>query len=303
MKYIKFSGSNKRISNIGIGTWRMGVNPKNEINAINYALDNGINFIDTAQMYGTEWLVGQAIVKRDRESLFIATKVSPHNFSYADVINSCMQSLKALKTDYIDLYQLHFPSSVKPIKETMRAMEYLKNEGYINHIGVSNFNKIELQYALQNMNNSPIISNQVEYNVFVRDIEGELMKYCMDNKISIIAYRPLVQGMINSKKYSRERKIFTNIGLKNNATPIQIMLAWLIAKKALAIPKASSIAHVKENLGASDIKLNRNDMAMIDTITKRRKSMMFYAGYMIRHTTTWSKLMTNKNKKIERKQF
>ncbi|EQD59762.1 Aldo/keto reductase, partial [mine drainage metagenome] len=195
MLYSEFGRTGEKVSSIGIGTWKLGKDPRAETEAIKYAISNGVNFIDTAEMYGTEGLVGTAIKGVDRDSLFIATKVSPHNFHYADVIKSCNASLSKLGTSYVDLYQLHWPNHSVPISETMSAMEKLVDEGKVRHIGVSNFSIREMQDAQASMKKYDISSNQVEYSVFVRTIEDEgIPEYCSKNRMAVIAYSPLARG-------------------------------------------------------------------------------------------------------------
>ena len=143
MKYL--GNTKEKIPEVGIGTWKLGVNPEKEINALRAGIDAGMRFIDTAEMYGTEWVVARAI--KNEEEVFLATKVSPSHFSYNDVIKACDRSLKSLGARQIGLYQLHWPNHSVPIRETMRAMEALVDAGKIRHIGVSNFTVKEFQEA------------------------------------------------------------------------------------------------------------------------------------------------------------
>ncbi|WP_175266831.1 aldo/keto reductase [Acidiplasma cupricumulans] len=202
MIYRKLSGYKKQVSVLGIGTWKMKGHRKDAVNAIKYAIDHGINFIDTAEMYETEDIVAEAIKDYNRDDIFIATKIWPDHFHYNDVINACNESLARLKTDHIDLYQLHWPNHSIDIEETMSAMEKLKDDGKIDLIGVSNFNATECQEASYAMKRYAISTNQLKYNVLSKEIEFDgTYDYCMRHDISIIAYSPLNKGLLfNDRK-------------------------------------------------------------------------------------------------------
>jgi len=160
------------IPEIGLGTsgYRGGVEP----------LQKGVSlgaFIDTAEMYRTEDMVGMA-VQGIRESTFIATKVLPKNLKYSDLIQAADRSLKLLQTDYMDLYQLHYPNPAIPIVESMGAMEDLVNLGKVRFIGVSNYSASQLAEAMKAMNKYEIVSNQVQYSLTHRNIEADLLPFC-----------------------------------------------------------------------------------------------------------------------------
>ncbi len=297
MEYVKFSDTNFKISKIGIGTWKLGINPTEEISAIKYALDEGVNFIDTAEMYGTEALVSKAIKGYDRNSVFIATKVSPHNFNYDNLIKACNRSLERLNIKYIDLYQLHFPNYRISMNETFAALEYLVKEGKILSIGVSNFNIDELKRAKQILKENKVRSNQIEYSILVRSLHDQIIDYCKNNNIEIIAYSPLLRGNMGKKRNIKTNEIFEELTKKYNATNAQIALSWLISKNALPIPKSGSIEHMKENINALEIKLSANDIKKIDDIKQRKSSMIGLGEHIIKHTTFWSKLMGEHNLK------
>ena len=257
---MKFSYTNFKVSKIGIGTWKLGINPAEEISAIKYALNEGVNFIDTAEMYGTETLVSKAIKGYDRNSVFIATKVSPHNFNYDNLIKACNKSLERLNIKYIDLYQLHFPNYKISMKETFAALEYLVREGKVLNIGVSNFNLDELKKAELILKENKICSNQIEYSILVRRLHDQIVNYCKNNKIEIIAYSPLLRGNMYRKRNVKTNEIFEELTKKYNATTAQIALSWLISKNTIPIPKSGSIEHMKENINAINIKLSANDI-------------------------------------------
>ena len=144
-------------------------------------------FIDTAEMYRTEDMVGMA-VQGIRDSTFIATKVLPRNLRYSDLMEAAEKSLKLLQTDYIDLYQLHYPNSAIPIAETMGSMEELVDQGKVRFIGVSNYSTSQLAEAMGVMSKYSIVSNQVEYSLTRRNIEGQLLPFCQEHQITVIAH-------------------------------------------------------------------------------------------------------------------
>jgi diketogulonate reductase-like aldo/keto reductase len=275
IEYKELGKTGEKIPALGLGTWGIGgfsypdySNDELAIEIIRFAVEIGMNFIDTAEMYGaghSEELIGEAI-KGIREKVFIATKVLPTNFRYEDVIKACERSLRRLKTSYIDLYQLHWPNPSIPIKETMRAMERLANEGKIRYIGISNFSVEETIEAMNALSKYEIVSNQVEYSLLVRDIEKDLLDFCRKNKITVIAYSPLARGELLKGKYY---EFLSKIGKKYNKTAAQVALNWLIIKEnVVAIPKAFSKAKIVENMGAYGWKLSDEDLKTIDEFFK-----------------------------------
>jgi diketogulonate reductase-like aldo/keto reductase len=275
IEYKELGRTGEKIPALGLGTWGIGgfsypdySNDELAIEIIRFAVEIGMNFIDTAEMYGaghSEELIGEAI-KGIREKVFIATKVLPTNFRYEDVIKACERSLRRLKTSYIDLYQLHWPNPSIPIKETMRAMEKLVNEGKIRYIGISNFSVEETIEAMNALSKYEIVSNQVEYSLLVRDIEKDLLDFCRKNKITVIAYSPLARGELLKGKYY---EFLSKIGKKYNKTAAQVALNWLIIKEnVVAIPKAFSKAKIVENMGAYGWKLSDEDLKAIDEFFK-----------------------------------
>jgi diketogulonate reductase-like aldo/keto reductase len=273
--YKNLGKTNEKIPAIGLGTYGIGgymhsdySKDKEAIELIRYAIEIGLNFIDTAEMYGsghTEELIGEAIMGL-REKVFIATKVSPSHFSYEEVIKACERSLKRLKTTYIDLYQLHWPNPSIPIKETMKAMEYLVDKGKIRYIGISNFSVEETKEAMEALSKYEIVSNQVEYSILERSIEKDLIPYCEREKISIIAYSPLARGAIFR---GNAAEVLSRIAKKHNSTISQIALAWLIRNPiVVAIPKTSKKERAKEFLGAYEINLDEGDLRLINELSK-----------------------------------
>lgn len=274
MDYVHLGKSGFKLSALGLGTWMLGAQREREIEALRTGFDNGINLVDTAEMYGTEHIVAQAL--KDREDIFVATKVSPTHFHYDELIASCEASLRTLGVKSIDLYQLHWPNRNVPIEETMRAMEKLVEQGKIRYIGVSNFSVDELEKAQHALKRNEIVSNQVEYSLLVRDVEEELAAYCKKERISIIAYSPLAHGLLLNKKYTDLVNFLSEVGRRYGKTPVQVALNWLMSKEnVIPIPKASSKEHVNEIVGACGWALHKHDVESINTFLYkyRRRSV------------------------------
>ena len=255
--------SGREIPILGQGTWRMGEDSSQkdaEIAALRLGLDMGMTLIDTAEMYGeggAEEVVGEAIANR-REEVYLVSKVYPHNASRKGAVEACERSLKRLKTDRIDLYLLHWRSSI-PLSETLEAFESLKEAGKIQDYGVSNFDADDMKKAINLPNGKQIATNQVLYNLARRGIEWDLLPWCRQHNIPIMAYSPIEQkGILNNSQLK-------SVASRHNATPAQIGLAWLLQQQGIiAIPKASNPEHVKENSAALDIQLTQEDLTQLD---------------------------------------
>jgi len=241
-----------------------------QIEILRTGINLGMNFIDTAEGYDnghSEEIIGKAI-KGIRDKVIIGTKFSPEHNSYDGILRAVERSLRRLKTDYIDLYQIHWPNPSIPLEDTMSAMERLISEGKVRCIGVSNLYLRELQEAQAALADEKIVSLQTEYNLFDRTIEGELLPFCEHNKIIIIAYSPLDQGRIADG--DRRRNLLGKIAGKYNRSLAQIALRWLISKlPVVAIPKAKSLQHLKENAASADFDLDEEDIREIDSIFER----------------------------------
>ena len=235
---------------IGLGTfcYRGGIEPLREAVAL------GACLIDTAEAYGTEEVIGQAI-KGIRERVFLATKLSSAHFRHADVLRAAERSLERLQTDHIDLYQLHRPNYTIPIEETMAAMEELVDRGQVRFIGVSNFSVRELKKAQASLSRYRIVANQVRYSLVDRTIETDLLQHCQRNRITVIAYSPLGQVLHHVKEMD-PRNTLDTVAVNVGKTVAQVVLNWCISKEGvIAIPKADSIEHIQENSGASGWRL------------------------------------------------
>jgi diketogulonate reductase-like aldo/keto reductase len=219
-------------------------------------------------MYGTEPLVGRAI--RGQKEVFVATKVMPTHLRYDDVIRACDASLGKLGVRTIDLYQVHWPNSKIPIKETMRAMEKLVSDGKIRYIGVSNFSVREVEDARDALKRNELVSDQVEYSLMARNIEKELLGYCSGKKLTVIAYSPLAQGELYGERHADLLGLLSRTGEKYGRTATQVALNWLIREKAVvAIPKASTKEHVRELAGAAGWRISEKDLDAIDKLVMK----------------------------------
>ncbi|MEL7243555.1 MAG: aldo/keto reductase [Cyanobacteria bacterium J06573_2] len=275
MKKIHLS-TGRDIPVLGQGTWRMGEDSSQkdaEIAALRLGLDMGMTLIDTAEMYGeggAEEVVGEAIQNR-REEVYLVSKVYPHNASRQGAIKACERSLKRLKTDCIDLYLLHWRSSI-PLSETLEAFESLKQAGKIRDYGVSNFDTDDMEKAVNLPNGKQIATNQVLYNLARRGIEWDLLPWSRQHNIPIMAYSPIEQKAI------LKNPVLQSVASRHNATPAQIALAWLLQQSGIiAIPKASNPQHVQENSGALDIELTQQDLTELDKAFSPPKRKMSLA--------------------------
>jgi diketogulonate reductase-like aldo/keto reductase len=269
----KFGWTGSDVSVVGMGTWMLEGTSKEAdrraVQALQQGLDLGMNHIDTAEMYGNgrvEQLVSEAISGR-REDVFLVSKVLPSNASYEGTMRACERSLKRLKTEFLDLYLIHWPSNQHHIEDTMSAMEKLVEEGMIKHIGVSNFDLEELQAAQDALRNNRIACNQVLYHLGYRGIERHLLPFCEENDIAVVGYSPFGHGDFPSAG-SKKGRILSEIASRYNRTPRQVALSFLTRKPDLfTIPKAGNLNHIRENSGgAGEWKLNDEDIMTIDRI-------------------------------------
>jgi myo-inositol catabolism protein IolS len=290
------------ISPIIMGTWQAGRDMWTDIDdaettrAIQAAIDNGINAIDTAPVYGkghSERVVAKA-VGRARSKVVIATKVFANELAHDQVLAACERSLKNLDTDYIDLYQIHWPSGsfgspVVPIEETMQALNRLKEQGKIRAIGVSNFSRDQLQEA---MAFGEVESLQPPYSLFWRHVEKDAMPLCRAQGLSVLAYSPMAQGLLTGKfrpdhRFKRgdhrranrlfQEPVFTRVqGALEALHPIadrhgitlgQLALAWVASRPGTcAIAGARNETQVAENARAASVSLTPEDLAEMDRI-------------------------------------
>ena len=207
MEYKELGRSGVSIPEVGQGTWRYRGGPE----PLRRGIELGATLIDTAEMYRNEDAVGAAI-RGIRDRVFVATKVLGSNLRYDQVLRAAEKSLKELGDDVIDLYQIHSPSHSVPIAETMRAMEALVDRGVVRYIGVSNFSVAQLRDAQAAMPNNPVVSNQVLYNLKRRSIERDLIPYCVEQGITVMAYTPLADGSLAVRPRARAGRNWEALG-------------------------------------------------------------------------------------------
>ena len=297
--------SDLQITPILMGTWQAGkrmwsgIDDNESIDAIKAAVDAGITTIDTAEVYGeghSEQIIAKAVADiRDR--LVYASKVFANHLQYDAVIEACERSLSNLKTDYLDLYQIHwysgsFGNEPVPLEETMKALNKLKADGKIRAIGVSNFSRAQIEEAAQY---GRIDSLQPPYSLFWRKIEREAIPYCVENNISILAYSSLAQGLLTGKfssghqfdkddhrsanvlfqgeNFKRAQKALDElrpIAESHSSSLAQLALAWLIAQpQAQAIAGARNAEQAKDNAKAASVNLSRDELEQIDRIGRQ----------------------------------
>lgn len=250
---------------LGQGTWMMAERRSrraDEIAALQAAVDAGMTVIDTAEMYAdgaAEELIGEALAGR-RGDIFLVSKVMPQNASRRGTIAACEASLRRLKTDRLDLYLLHWRGRT-PLAETLEAFNTLKRDGKIRYWGVSNFDVADMEELVSHKLHagSLVAANQVLYNLMRRGVEYDLLPWCRERSIAVMAYSPLEQGRVLNNKTLKA------VAVRLNATPAQIALAWIVRQQGvLAIPKAGHPDRVRENRHAADIQLGANDLAQLD---------------------------------------
>jgi len=254
---------------IGQGTWFMGENPsakQKEVSALQYGIDQGMSLIDTAEMYGSggaELVVGEAIKGQDRSKLYIVSKVYPHNAGKNNIFRACEQTLQRLETDYLDLYLLHWRGSV-PLSETVACMEELVRQGKIKRWGVSNFDTEDMKELWQVPDGNKCVVNQVLYHLGSRGIEYDLLPWMEKHQVATMAYCPLAQAG------TLRRGLFNNtavkaVAKKHGISVAQVLLGFVLNKpNIIAIPKAASIEHVAENAAMGNIKLDNDDIKLLD---------------------------------------
>ncbi len=302
MEYRNLGNSEIKISTIIMGTWQAGkdmwtgIDDNETVKALQAAFDAGITTFDTAEAYGkghSEQIVARAL-SGVRDQVVYATKVFANHLAREQVIQACERSLQNLKTDGIDLYQIHWPagsfgSAKVPVEETMGALNTLKEQGKIRAIGVSNFSGEQIAEAGQY---GQIVSLQPPYSLFWRQVETQAMPYCVENDISILAYSPMAQGLLTGKfgpdhtfepgdhrarsrlfepeNYQRIQQALDRlrpIAGRHDCTLGQLALAWVVAQpNTFAIAGARSAEQAAGNAAAADIRLSEDDLEVMDAI-------------------------------------
>jgi diketogulonate reductase-like aldo/keto reductase len=255
--------SGEKIPALGMGTWHLGQGRHPdlvEIEALRTGIELGMSLVDTAEMYGdgaSERLIGRALAGR-RDDVFLVSKVLPHHATYEGTILACEHSLARLGTDRLDLYLLHWRGGV-PLEETVRAFEELKRRGLIRHWGVSNFDLPDIKELVELPAGRAFETDQVLYNLAHRGIEWNLLPWCQQAGVPVMAYSPIGQGRLIGDPVLR------GIGARHRATSAQIALAWVIRHPGVcAIPEAGTPEHVRENAGALGVVLREDDAIELD---------------------------------------
>ena len=301
MEYAELGRSGIRISRVGLGTWQIGspywgwgreFNREQALRVIEAALDAGINLVDTAEVYGgglSERIVGEAVRDR-REEVVIATKAWPTHLTGGRLRRALEGSLRRLGVRYVDLYQVHWPNPLVPLRETMRAMEDLLGEGLIRAIGVSNFSLRRLEEARSLLSRADVASNQVEYSMLKRGPERDLIPYCEREGVTLIAYSPLAQGLLTGRygpgrmprgvqrrlltlfnygpvgrRLSRLIPVLEEVARERGASVAQVAIAWVLRRPpVVAVPGAKREEHARSNAAAADIRLSEGELARIE---------------------------------------
>jgi diketogulonate reductase-like aldo/keto reductase len=257
----------EKVPALGQGTWMMGERHDRraaEIAALRMGVDLGMTLIDTAEMYGdgaAETLIGEALGSV-RETLFLVSKAYPQNASRKRLPLACEASLKRLGTDRIDLYLLHWRGSV-PLGETIEAMEALKSAGKIRDWGVSNLDTDDME-ELVAAGGDACVTDQILYNLTRRGPEHDLVPWLQDHAMPVMAYSPVEQGRLLAQP------ALVDVAERINATPAQVALAWTMQHSGvIAIPKAGSVEHVRENRAAADLVLPETILAELDAAFPR----------------------------------
>jgi diketogulonate reductase-like aldo/keto reductase len=260
--------SGRALPVLGQGTWGMGEDPakrRTEIAALRLGLDLDMTLIDTAEMYGeggAEEVIAEAIAGR-RMNVFLVSKVYPHNATRTDAVEACERSLRRLKTEYLDLYLLHWRGSV-PLTETFDAFRSLKRAGKIRDYGVSNFDLSDMEEASAAAGGGEIATNQVLYNLRRRGVEWDVVPWCRERAIPVMAYSPIYQST-STRRGMLSDPALQSVASRHGATPTQVALAWLLQQEGvIVIPKASREAHVRENRAALELMLTDEDRTELD---------------------------------------
>ena len=255
--------SGEAVPVLGQGTWHLAedrLRREEEIHALRVGLDSGMTLIDTAEMYaagGAEELVGEAIEGR-RDDVFLVSKVLPEHATVRGAVTACERSLRRLKTNHLDLYLLHWRGSI-PLEETLRAFDAMVEAGKIRYWGVSNFDVSDMEELVALTGGEDVATDQVLYNLTRRGAEYDLFPWCRQRRIPIMAYSPIEQGRI------LKRRELEAVAVRHNATSAQVALAWVLQQEGvIAIPKAGTARHARENRAALEIRLTKEDMNALD---------------------------------------
>lgn len=253
------------VPSFGVGTFRL----EGEVvkSSVLNALEVGYRVIDTAQVYGNEASIGEALVQSNlpREELFITTKIWVDNMSKAKLIPSLKESLEKLKTDYVDLTLIHWPGANKNVKEYMQALLEAKSLGLTKKIGVSNFNIELLNKAFDAVGKENITTNQIELSPYLQN--PKLVSFMQENGIQVTSYMTLAYGGV------LKDPLIIDIASKYQSTPAQIVLAWGLAKEFAVIPSSTKRENLISNLQAQQLQLSSEDIDLIDSLERNGRQV------------------------------
>ena len=269
MHFVKAAGA--RIPALGFGTFELRGAQARAMTRT--ALELGYRHIDTARMYFNEDGIGQGIADAgiERSELFLTTKVWPDDSRNGDLQRSLATSLEQLGTDYVDLLLLHWPSPVVPLDETLAALNEVRDAGLVRDIGISNFNVALVRQAAR-LSRAPLATNQVEYHPFLN--QDAVWRAAREEGMALTAYSPLAQGAVFHEP------VIVRIAGAHGRTPGQVALRWLVQQDGVvAIPKASSAKHARENLAIFDFELDDDEMTDIHRLTVAGKRIIDFPGY------------------------
>jgi diketogulonate reductase-like aldo/keto reductase len=298
MRTVELGPSGFQLPELGLGTYLYtgGAGP------LGAGLDRGATLIDTAPLYLSEPVVAQALAGR-RDEVVVATKVGGHQAGYQAVIAACDRSLKDLGIDWIDLYQLHWPNPDVPIAETVGALEDLVDAGKVRFLGCSNFSVPELRAAQEATTRHRFVSNQVQYSLMYRlaetsynpnrladPDEGDVLTYCRDHAVAVIAWGPLGMGrMLDPTNQRPGAETLRAVAREAGATPAQVALNWCTSGGGVvAIPKSDTAAHITENLGAASWRLSPDQVARLDTAFEKYRAAPAPPGRLCDYLTQWA---------------
>ena len=301
MDQVQLGRSDLKVSEVGLGMWQAGGQPWGSdftdddcVQAMKKSYELGVNLIDTAEAYGqghSEEVVGKAVAEIGRENLVIATKVVGNHLRYDHVRRACEASLKRLGVDAIDVYQIHWPDPwlQEPLKNTMRALDELYHEGKVRAVAVSNFAVRDLEEARSYLNHAEIVSNQVRYNMIDRQVEEEVVPYCRDEDITVLAWGPIAKGILtgkysaghtpkdplradspyfkehNMKEYPKLVSVLEEVGKDHGKTAGQVALNWLLRDGGvIPIPGAKNPEQAEENAGAGGWRLSAGEVSRLN---------------------------------------
>lgn len=252
----------EKVSAIGLGTWAIRDYSRAE-EVLVYAVEHGLDLIDTAEMYGygrAEELVGRVIRRVGKEKVFVTAKMLPeHLISRDHVLKAARASLRRLGVSTVDLFLIHWPNYSLSIAEQVRNFEAVWEEGLARYIGVSNFSRRELEEAIHATRRADIVVDQVHYSILNRGVEYSLLPYVIEVGVTIQAYTPLEKGAVIYNRYVRR------IAEKNGRTPVQVALNYLICRpRVTAIPKTENMEHLKEIMGALGWRLSPEDLEYLE---------------------------------------